>query len=108
MKTIDAAVESDASPGRAERGRPHSTLARYTKAAMHHATYQQSVGSRAYQGAITGLPGLHAQAATRDACRVELRDTLETWLQLRLCQQLPIPPVDGIPLVAWMWIQRGV
>jgi predicted RNase H-like HicB family nuclease len=108
MKTIDAAVESDAPPGRAERGRPHSTVARYTKAAMHHATYQQSADRQAYHGEITGLPGLHAQAATRDACRVELRDTLETWLQLRLCQQLPIPPVDGIPLVAWMWIQQGV
>ena len=95
------------SPGHGQVPRP-SMLTRYMKAALQHATYQPSADGQSYRGEIPGLPGLYAQAATRDACRLELRDMLETWRLLRLCQQLPIPPIDGIPLAAWVWMQRGV
>ena len=81
---------------------------RYVNAAMQHATYQQSADGRSYSGEVSGVSGVCSQAATRDACRVELRDVLDTWLLLRQCQQSPIPPMDGIPLVAWSWMQRGM
>ena len=83
-------------------------LNRYIKAAMNQATYQQSADGQPYHGAITALPSLHAQAASHGACCVELRSKLEWWLQLRLCRQLPIPAIDGIPLVAWMQLERSV
>ena len=83
-------------------------LNRYIKAAMNHATYQQSADGQPYHGEIAELPGLHAQAASQDACRAELRGQLRWWLQLRLCRQLPIPAIDGIPLVAWMQLERSV
>ncbi len=116
MKTIQAAGERAATLiGPRAGGRPghgqvprQSTLTRYMNAALQHATYEQWGDGQPYRGEITGLPDLYSEAATRDACRLELRDTLETWLLLRLCQQLPIPPMDGIPLAAWMWMKRGV
>jgi hypothetical protein len=83
------------------------TLTRYVEAAMRHATYEQSAADQPYRGGITGLPSLRAEAPTRDGCRAELRDVLETWLRVRLCQQQPIPPMDGIPLAAWVWIKQG-
>ena len=83
-------------------------LTRYTKAAMQHATYEHSTQDQSYHGEIPGLPGLRSQAATLDSCRVALRDKLASWLLLRLCLQLPIPSIEGMPLNAWIWIQRGV
>jgi predicted RNase H-like HicB family nuclease len=83
-------------------------LTRYLKAAMQQATYQQSADGQSYYGAIPALPGVSSQAATRDACRMELRNLLETWLLLGLCRQLSIPPMHGIPLAAWIYIKRGV
>jgi predicted RNase H-like HicB family nuclease len=107
MKTIHTVDEQDVLAATAERGKPRSPLARYIKAAMQHATYEQLAPNQSYSGTIPGLPGLHSQAATEDASRIELRDRLETWLLQRLDAQLPIPPVDGIPLIAWIWMKRG-
>jgi hypothetical protein len=115
MQTIQTAAEREATPSGIDSG-GHAmhrqvlrsgTLTRYVEATMRHATYDQAAAGQPYQGQITGLPSLCAEATTRDACRTELRDVLETWLRVRLCQQLPIPPMDGIPLAAWVWIKQG-
>src|SRR5688572_23247863 len=112
MQTIQAVAGREAAPS-AINSSGHSmhhhvlrsgTLTRYVEAAMRHATYDQAAAGQPYQGQIAGLPSLHAEAITPDACRTELRDVLETWLRVRMCQQLPIPPMDGIPLAAWVWI----
>jgi predicted RNase H-like HicB family nuclease len=83
-------------------------LTRYAKAAMMHATYEQAASTQPWYGAIPGLPDLSAQAATPEACRIALDRNLQAWLRLRSALQLPIPPMDGIPLVAWGWIQQGL
>ena len=79
-------------------------LTRYIKAAMRHATYAPGADGQSYVGEIKEIPGLSSQAATRNGCQMELRAKLETWLRLQLCLQQPIPPMDGIPWVAWTWI----
>ena len=83
-------------------------LNRYIKAAMQRATYRQSSDGHSYYGEIAELPDLHGQGASPDVCRVDLRSKLQWWLQLRLCRQMPIPPIGGIPLVAWMRLGRNV
>ena len=106
MNVIPAVEPSLATPSR-ERQRPGSPIARYVKAAMRHATYRCSASGQPYRGAITGLTGVSSQAATHDECRAELRAALETWLLVRLCQQQPVPLLDGIPLLAWVRIKQG-
>ena len=82
-------------------------LRRYMQAAMKHATYVQGAGD-SYHGEIVELPGLHAEATTRAQCGVELQSNLAMWLQMRQCQGVPIPAMDGVPLVAWVWTNRGI
>jgi predicted RNase H-like HicB family nuclease len=106
MKTIQV-DEHDAVAAVVERGRPGSPLARYIKAAMRHETYQQSATDQPWYGAISGLPTLHSQAATREACRAELHDVLESWLLGRIAQGLSVPPIDRIPLTEWITLKRG-
>ncbi len=83
-------------------------LRRYMQAAMKHATYQEPANGELYRAQIPELPGLHAQATTRDECQLQLRSNLAMWLQWRLCQGLSIPPMDGVPLAAWIWTNRGM
>ncbi len=104
IQTVDAQVMP---AGRVQRPRPGSPVARYVKAAMQHATYHQAAANEPCYGAIGQLPAVHSQAATPEACRMELRDALETWLLLRLCKGVPILPIDGIPLTAWIQMKRG-
>jgi predicted RNase H-like HicB family nuclease len=103
-QTVDGQVAPTA---QAERRRPGSPISRYVKAAMQHATYHQAAAHEPCFGAIAQLPDVRAQAATPDACRMELRDALETWLLLRVCLGAAILPIDGIPLTAWIQMSRG-
>jgi hypothetical protein len=106
MNTMQLA-EQDAVAALVERGRPGSPLARYIKAAMHHESYEQSAVDQPWQGALAGLPALHAEGATRLACRAELQDELESWLLGQIAQGLPVPPIDSIPLPEWIALKRG-
>jgi predicted RNase H-like HicB family nuclease len=107
METIQAVDAHAVLAAAVERGGPASPLARYIKAAMRHETYQQSAPHQPWCGAIAGLPALHAQAVTREACRVELRAGLERWLQRQLREGVPVPAIDSIPLTEWILMKRG-
>lgn len=106
MQTLQV-DEQNAAAAVTERGRPGSPLARYIKAAMHQESYQQSAADQPWRGALAGLPALHSQAATRDACRAELQDALELWLLGQVTQGLPVPSIDSIPLPEWIALKRG-
>ena len=80
---------------------------RYLKAAMSHAIIERTANGHSYEGRIAELESLCAVGSTRDACRFQLRNALEAWLALRLCRQLPVPAIQGIPLTGWIGIQRG-
>ena len=47
---------------------------------------------------IPGLQGLYANAKTLEACREELRESLEEWIVLGLQLDHTLPILDGISL----------
>jgi len=72
-------------------------LTDYIDAAMRHATYKR-LATGEYFGEIPGLRGLWAVGPTADACREELRDVLEGWLEVKLRRGHPLPDFDGVSL----------
>jgi predicted RNase H-like HicB family nuclease len=76
-----------------------SVLTDYINAAMAHAGYD-TLTSGEWYAEIPGLDGLWATGPTTDACRVELRSALEDWILFGLLNGYPVPPVDGIDLLA--------
>ncbi|BDI14354.1 MULTISPECIES: type II toxin-antitoxin system HicB family antitoxin [Nostoc] len=66
-------------------------LTNYIRTAMHKATYELLEDGTFY-GEILECQGVWANAATLEACREDLQDTLEGWivLGLRLGHTLPI------------------
>ncbi len=79
-------------------GYSKNVLTKYLSAAMRRAQYEIVEEDGSFFGRIPGLDGVWAGAARLEACREELEEVLEAWLLLRLSQQLPIPPIEGIEL----------
>jgi len=75
-------------------------LTRYLRAAMHAATYELLAGGEGFYAFVPGLDGVWANAPTLEQCREELEEALEDWLLFRLSQQMSIPPVGGVDLMA--------
>lgn len=75
-------------------GKRDLVLTEYINTAMAQARYEL-LPDGTWFGEIPGFSGLWASAATEDACRVELRSTLEDWIVFSLDRHLPIPTVDG-------------
>jgi len=75
-------------------------LTEYLEAAMARAEYEVLGGGAGYYGCVPGLDGLWGQAATLEACRVDLRAALEGWVLLGLRQGSRLPALDGIDLCA--------
>lgn len=69
----------------------------YISHALGHAHYELTESGRVY-GSIPQCPGCWAEAQTLEACREELRSTLEDWLLLGLQLGHTLPVVDGIDL----------
>ena len=69
----------------------------YIWAAMRHATFKPLEDGTIW-GEIAGLQGVWANAASVDACRMELQSVLEDWIMVGIALHHPIPPVDGIEL----------
>ena len=73
-------------------------LTEYIKAAMHRAKYKL-ISDGTFFGEIPRLDGLWANAETLEACRDELKESLEEWILLGLQLGHPIPAIDGIDLL---------
>ena len=67
-------------------------------AALQKAHYEVLPDGEGYFGAIEGLEGVWAQAATLEVCREELQEVLEAWVILGLKMGHPIPAIDGVAL----------
>ena len=74
-------------------------LTKYIQAAMNHVEYEQ-LADRSWFGHVIPLQGVWADATSREECETELQAALEDWLLFRLTNNLPIPQIDGIDLVA--------
>lgn len=72
-------------------------LSDYIRAAMRKAKYELTEDGR-YFGWIQPCHGCWAEAATLEACRDELRETLEDWLLLGLQLGHRLPVIDRINL----------
>ena len=72
-------------------------LTEYIRAAMRRAEYED-LGPEGWFGHIPGLPGVWANAPTREATSQELQSVLEDWMLLSLRLGDPLPIVDGIDL----------
>lgn len=73
-------------------------LTHYIQAALKKAHYQLLPDGEGYYGAIDGLQGVWAQADTLEACREDLRETLEEWIVLGLRMGHNLPAMDGVAL----------
>ena len=67
-------------------------LTAYIEEAMRQATYERIEDGSVF-GSIPGFAGLRADAATEDACRRDLRDALENWIQLHVASHTPLPAI---------------
>jgi predicted RNase H-like HicB family nuclease len=70
-------------------------LTAYIKAAMRKAHYEILPDGEGYYGKIDGLQGVWAKADTLEACREQLRETLEEWIVLGLRMGHHLPDIDG-------------
>lgn len=72
-------------------------LTKYIQAALHRATYELLEDGTFY-AEVPELQGLYANAPTLEACREELKDSLEEWIVLGLQLGHSLPVLDGISL----------
>jgi len=72
-------------------------LTDYLQAAMRHAKYE-ILSDGTFYGEIPDCTGVHANAATLEACRDELAEVLEEWVLFRVSRNLQLPILDGLAL----------
>jgi predicted RNase H-like HicB family nuclease len=72
-------------------------LSRYLEAALAEADYDK-LEDGTFAGRIPPCPGVVAFGGTLEACRQDLRSTLEDWLLLGLKLGHPLPVLAGIDL----------
>ncbi len=78
----------------------HKINPEYVQTALQGAKYKQLEDDGSYFGEIPGFQGVWANEATLEACRMELAETLEDWLDLSLSRNLPVPDLEGVDLMA--------
>jgi predicted RNase H-like HicB family nuclease len=62
---------------------------------MGNARYELVEDDGSYYGEISLVPGVWANASTREACREELESVLEGWVLLSIADHTPTPEIDG-------------
>ena len=72
-------------------------LTDYIAQAMSEATYEE-LDDGSFAGRIPPCTGVIAFESTHEACKRELRSTLEDWLVLGLRMRQTIPVLSGIDL----------
>ena len=69
----------------------------YVSKAIARAQYKK-LDDSSWFGEIPGFDGVWANASTVEECRKELIEVLEEWLLLKIRDNDPIPPVEGVEL----------
>jgi predicted RNase H-like HicB family nuclease len=72
-------------------------LLEYCERALQKAEYKK-LEDGSWYAEIPGFEGVWANEATIESCRRELREVLEEWLLLKIRDNDPIPPVNGMEL----------
>ena len=69
----------------------------YIRAALRHAHYELMEDGRFF-ATIPECKGLWAEGATVEACRDELRSTLEDWMMIKLRHGDRFEVIDGVDI----------
>lgn len=69
----------------------------YVDKAIGKAQYKK-LDDGSWFGEIPGFEGVWANAQTVEECRKELIEVLEEWLLLKIRDNDPIPPIEGVEL----------
>ncbi len=67
----------------------------YLEAAMNAARYEQMENGR-FWADVPPCPGVWAEGETRESCREELAEVIESWLVIKLRHNDEIPIVGGV------------
>ena len=62
---------------------------------MRRACYEIVEDDGSFHGDSPAIPGVWANAKTREACREELESVLEGWVVVSIADHSPIPNIDG-------------
>jgi predicted RNase H-like HicB family nuclease len=73
-------------------------LTEYIQAALRQANYEILEDGTFYAD-VPEMKGLYANASTLEACREELKESLEEWIVLGLQLGHTLPVLDGITLL---------
>jgi predicted RNase H-like HicB family nuclease len=71
-------------------------LLEYIQAALEEARYEIIEDEEPYYGEILQLAGVWATGETLEACRRNLKETLEDWLLFSIAKGIPIPEIKGL------------
>ena len=71
-------------------------LLEYIQAALEEARYEIIEDEEPYYGEILQLSGVWATGETLEACRRNLKETLEDWLLFSIAKGIPIPEIKGL------------
>lgn len=69
----------------------------YVNKSLEKSTYKQ-LEDGTWFAEISGFEGVWANGPTVEACRRELVEVVEEWLILKLGDNDPIPPIEGIEI----------
>jgi predicted RNase H-like HicB family nuclease len=75
-------------------------LTEYIEEALRRARYELIDDPETpYYGEVPDLPGVWASGDTLEACRRELKETVEGWILLSVKRSLPIPKLGDLGIV---------
>lgn len=74
-------------------------LTEYIEKALKRARYELIEDpNEPFYGEVPELPGVWASADTLEACRRELKETVEGWILLSVKHSLPIPKLGDVEI----------
>ena len=74
-------------------------LTEYIEEALRRARYELIDDPKTpFYGEVPDLPGVWASGDTLEACRGELKETVEGWILLSVKRSLPIPKLGDIAI----------
>lgn len=75
-------------------------LSEYIEEALRRARYELIDDPKTpFYGEVPDLPGAWASGDTLEACRRELKETVEGWILLSIKRSLPIPKLGDIGII---------
>lgn len=75
--------------------RVSTVIVRYIEQALDRARFER-LEDGTYCATVTGLRGVIAVGANREACRLQLAEVVEEWVLVRVARGLSIPRLGGV------------